>query len=98
MIACLHKVEEVQAQFADIFVQMDGGNYEAAKDFIVTDGFLQIRDAFINGTMEYWDGSTYIPVSREYVILKRKGNAVLNSPIMMPMKILREFLRSGVMQ
>ncbi len=72
MIACLHKVEEVQAQFADIFVQMDGGNYEAAKDFIVTDGYLQIRDAFINGTMDYWDGSTYIPVSREYVILKQK--------------------------
>lgn len=72
MIACLHKVKEVQAQFADLFVQMDAGNYEAAKDFIVTDGYLQIRDAFINGTMEYWDGSTYIPVSREYVILKQK--------------------------
>ncbi|MDE7015930.1 MAG: tetratricopeptide repeat protein [Kineothrix sp.] len=72
MIACLYKVKEIQAQFADIFVQMDEGNYEAAKDFIVTDGYLQLRDAFINGTMEYWEGSTYIPVSREYVILKQK--------------------------
>lgn len=72
MIACLYKVKEIQAQFADIFARMDEENYEAAKDFIVTDGYLQLRDAFISGTMEYWEGSTYIPVSREYVILKQK--------------------------
>lgn len=36
------------------------------------DSYLQIRDAFINGTMQYWDGATYIPVSREYVIIKWK--------------------------
>lgn len=71
-IACLYKVKGIQAQFADVFAQMDEGNYEAAKDFIVTDGYLQLRDAFIGGTMEYWEGSTYIPVSREYVILKQK--------------------------
>lgn len=71
MIACLRKVKEIQAQFSELFVQMDAGNYEAAKEFLVSESYLQIRDAFINNTMEYWDGMTYIPVSREYVILKQ---------------------------
>lgn len=71
MIACLQKAMEIQAQFADLFAELDAGNYEAAKDFLVTDAYLQIRDAFIQNTMEYWEGMTYIPVSREYVILKQ---------------------------
>ncbi len=72
MIACLHKVKEVQAEFESLFQEFDAGNYEAAKEFLVKDSYLQIRDAFINGTMQYWDGATYIPVSREYVIIKWK--------------------------
>ncbi len=72
MISCLHKVKEVQAEFEGLFQEFDAGNYEAAKDFLVKDSYLQIRDAFINGTMEYWEGATYIPVSREYVTIKWK--------------------------
>ncbi len=72
IIACLQKVKQIQAEFADIFVELDAGNYEAAKEFLITDAYLAIRDAFINGTMEYWDGMTYIPVSRESVIVKQK--------------------------
>lgn len=71
MIACLYKVKEIQSEFAELFTEFDAGNYEAAKDFLVKDSYLQIRDEFINGTMEYWDGATYIPVSREYVVLKQ---------------------------
>ena len=72
MISCLHKVKEVQEEFEGLFQEFDAGNYEAAKDFLVRDSYLQIRDAFINGTMEYWEGATYIPVSREYVTIKWK--------------------------
>ena len=72
MIACLHKVKEVQAEFESLFQEFDAGNYEAAKEFLVKDSYLQIRDAFINGTMQYWEGATYIPVSREYVMIKWK--------------------------
>lgn len=72
MIACLHKIKEVQAEFEGLFREFDAGNYEAAKDFLVKDSYLQIRDAFIHGTMEYWEGATYIPVGREYVTIKWK--------------------------
>lgn len=72
MIACLHKAEEIQAEFADLFQEFDAGNFEAAKEFLVKDSYLQIRDAFINGTMPYWEGSTYIPVSREYLTVRWK--------------------------
>lgn len=71
LITCLTKEEQIQEIFAEIFAQFDAGNYEAAKEFIITDTYTGIRDEFINGTMEYWNGATYIPVSREYVILKQ---------------------------
>lgn len=71
LLACLAKEEEISGFFADIFTQFDAGNYEAAKDFIVADAYTQLRDAFIEGTMEYWDGETSIPVSRETVVLER---------------------------
>lgn len=71
LLSCLNKEESVQSVFADIFASFDAGNYEAAKDFVVSEDYTQIRDAFINGTMEYWSGETYIPVSRETLILKQ---------------------------
>lgn len=75
LIACLHKEKEVQQMFAGIFREFDAGNFEAAKDFIVTDAYVGLRDAFIGGGVEYWTGETNIPVSREYVKLKREGDA-----------------------
>lgn len=75
LIACLHKEKEVQEIFAGIFQEFDGGNYEAAKEFIVTDTYTGLRNAFINGSMEYWTGETYIPISREYVKLKQSEGA-----------------------
>lgn len=71
LLACMNKELEIQNLFADLFVQFDAGNFEAAKEFIVTDTYTQLRDAFINQTMEYWNGATYIPVAREYVIFKK---------------------------
>lgn len=75
LIACLQKEKEVQEIFAGIFQEFDSGNYEAAKEFIVTDTYTGIRDAFISGTMEYWTGETQIPVSREYVKLRQNDEA-----------------------
>ncbi len=73
LIACLQKEKEVQEIFAGIFREFDAGNYEAAKEFILTDTYIGLRDAFISQTMEYWTGQTYIPVSREYVKLRQDG-------------------------
>lgn len=74
LLACMNKEAEIQNIFADMFVQFDSGNYEAAKDFIVTETYTRIRDEFINQTMEYWSGATYIPVAREYAIFKKADN------------------------
>lgn len=81
LIACLKKEIEIQDMFAEIFVEFDAGNYEAAKEFIVTEEYIALRDAFIGGTMEYWAGQTYIPLSREYVLLKEnEGNWTFEFP------------------
>lgn len=74
LIVCLKKEVEIQNLFADIFTQLDAGNYEAAKEFIVTEEYVALRDAFIGGTMEYWEGETAIPLSREKVHLTCREN------------------------
>lgn len=71
LIACLKKETEIQEMFAGMFEEFAAGNYEAAKEFIVSSEYLDLRDAFINGTMEYWAGATYIPLNREKVIVKK---------------------------
>lgn len=75
LIACLKKEREIQNIFDGMFLEFDAGNYEAAKEFIVSDTYIQIRDAFIDGTMEFWKGETMIPVSREAVILTNTDGA-----------------------
>lgn len=61
--ACLEKSVEIKELFAPILAEFEAENYEVARDFIVSDEYVAIRDAFIEGTMEYWNGKTYIPVS-----------------------------------
>lgn len=69
MLACLDKQEEISAYFAPMFEDFEKENYEAAKDFITDQKYVDIRDSFIDGSMEYWYGSTYIPVTKEAVVL-----------------------------
>ncbi|MDO4291755.1 MAG: tetratricopeptide repeat protein [Eubacteriales bacterium] len=71
LLACLEKQEEISGYFAPMFTSFENGDFEAARDFIVTDRYEQIRDAFISGTMEYWEGSTYVPVTKEAVVFSR---------------------------
>ena len=61
--ACLEKSVEIYDLFAPVLKEFEAGNYEVARDFIVSDEYVAIRDAFIEETMEYWNGKTYIPVS-----------------------------------
>ena len=61
--ACLAKCIEIHDLFKPLLAEFEAGNYEVARDFIVSDEYVEIRDAFINETMEYWKGKTYIPVS-----------------------------------
>lgn len=61
--ACLAKSVEIRELFAPILTEFEAGNYEVAREFIVSDEYVAIRDAFIEDKMEYWNGKTYIPVS-----------------------------------
>lgn len=63
--ACIAKAKEAQDIFAEAFTIFDSGEFEAIKDFMQSETYISIRDQFIDGTMEYWKGKTYIPVSRE---------------------------------
>ena len=72
---CLEKSAEIHDLFAPILAEFEVGNYEVARDFIVSDDYVAIRDAFIEGKMDYWDGKTYIPVSNIGVKLHYIDNA-----------------------
>ena len=63
--ACVEKAQWVQDIFAEAFTIFESGSFEPIKDFMQSADYVSIRDQFIAGTMEYWNGKTYIPVSRE---------------------------------
>lgn len=71
MQACLVKAMWVQERFSEAFRIFESGEFERIKDFMQSETYISIRDQFIAGTMEYWDGKTYIPVSRERMHLVR---------------------------
>lgn len=74
LLACLDKQAQMSAYFAPMFADFEAENYEAAKSFIITEEYEAIRDAFINETMEYWYGNTYIPVTKEAIVFLQTEN------------------------
>ncbi len=69
LLACLEKAVWAQETFAEAFRIFESGEFAPIKDFMQSEVYISIRDQFIAGTMEYWDGKTYIPVSKERVKL-----------------------------
>lgn len=65
LAACIEKAIEMQNFFEEAFTIFESGKFELIKAFMNQEEYKSIRDHFISGTMEYWDGKTYIPVSRE---------------------------------
>lgn len=75
LMDCLNKYQEIDSLFSPLLGEFEAGNYEAARDFLVSDEYVAIRDSFIEGTMEYWRGETYIPFSHIGVYLHHaEGN------------------------
>lgn len=62
---CLADAIKAQEDFAGIFTEFAQGNYESAKEFIVSDTYVQLRDSFINGENKYWEGASAIPINQE---------------------------------
>lgn len=72
LTACIDKAAWVQNSFAQAFDIFESGEFELIKDFMQSEEYISIRNQFIEGTMEYWDGKTYIPVSKEKMKLAQE--------------------------
>ncbi|MBD5548543.1 MAG: tetratricopeptide repeat protein [Lachnospiraceae bacterium] len=72
LAACLAKAAWAQDTFEEAFAIFDSGEFAPIKEFMQSEEYISIRDQFIDGTMEYWDGKTYIPVSREKMKLMQE--------------------------
>lgn len=68
---CLADAVKVQEDFADIFTEFAQGNYESAKEFIVSDTYVQLRDSFIDGENKYWEGASAIPINQEKMAIHK---------------------------
>ena len=65
---CIANAQEVQGVFTDIFSQLDVGNVDELRNFIVSSEYIALRDVFLNQEETPLENTTYIPVSREAVI------------------------------
>lgn len=72
LTACIEKALQVQDYFAQAFGIFESGDFAPIREFMNSSEYIALRDEFIAGTMEYWEGETYIPVSREMMKLINK--------------------------
>lgn len=75
-MACLARAKEVSDYFASAFEEFGAENYAYARDLVSQESYQQIRDSFIEENSGYWEGSIYIPVSREQLVLHREDGHV----------------------
>lgn len=75
-MACLARAKEVRDYFNTAFDEFASGNYAYARELVSDESYQQIRDAFIEENSGYWEGSTYIPVNREQLVLHRENGSV----------------------
>lgn len=72
---CLEKAVWAQSIFEPAFSIFESGEFEPVKEFMQSEEYVAVRDQFMDGTMEYWSGKTYIPVSREKIKLMNENGA-----------------------
>ncbi len=73
-IAALEDAMEKQQFFAAMFDEFAMGNFESAKDFILTEEYQKLRDDFIGGTQKYWAGNHFMPINQENIVLHHNEN------------------------
>ena len=67
-VECINNAAGVQALFSNIFEQLDVGNVDELRSFIVTDEYVNYRNIFLNNEYTPQENTTYITVSREAMI------------------------------
>ncbi|ADL34028.1 hypothetical protein bpr_I1290 [Butyrivibrio proteoclasticus B316] len=68
---CIDNAQSVQGVFADIFTQLDVGNVDDLRDFVVSDEYINLRNVFLNNEETPQENTTYVAISREAIILNR---------------------------
>lgn len=74
LMTCLDGAMETKQYFAGMFIEFESGNFESAKDFILTEEYQALRDSFINEQSGYWAGSDFIPVNQDNLVLHHGEN------------------------
>lgn len=75
-LACLDRAKEVEDYFATAFAEFESNNFAYARVLVAEESYQQIRDSFIEEDSGYWEGSIYIPVNREQLVLHREEGTV----------------------
>ncbi len=71
MRACISDAQNVQGIFAGIFAQLDVGNVDELRDFVVSEEYVNLRNIFLNNEETPQENTTYVAISREAIILNR---------------------------
>ncbi len=72
---CLTDSQEVLGIFTDIFTQLDVGNVDELRDFIVSDDFITLRNKFLHGEETPQENTTYVAISREAIIINKNEDS-----------------------
>ncbi len=75
-IACLERAGEIREYFAPAFAKFESGDFTYARELVTEESYQEIRDSFINGNSGYWEGSVYIPVNKELLVLHREEDKI----------------------
>ena len=75
-LACLDRAKEVEEYFSAAFTEFERDNYAYARVLVTEESYQQIRDSFIEEKSGYWEGSIYIPINRELLVLHREEDKV----------------------
>lgn len=75
-LACLDRAKEVEEYFSVAFTEFEADNYAYARVLVTEETYQQIRDDFIEENSGYWEGSIYIPINREQLVLHREEGKV----------------------
>lgn len=75
-LACFDRAKEIRDYFAAAFAEFESDNYAYARVLVSEESYQQIRDDFIEDNSGYWEGSIYIPVNKELLVLHREEGKV----------------------
>ena len=75
-LACLARAAEVEKYFDTAFAEFESEEFAYARVLVTEESYQRIRDDFIEGDSGCWEGSVYIPVNQEHLVLHREDDRI----------------------